>query len=83
MKHVPDPMLSKIEQLDSISTFIMEISESYNEYCLNLFDLTKEGSDDEEEDLGETTKEAPLREKFLDKYMPNRAQRKRLSLVDK
>ena len=43
------------------------------------FDMTKEDSSENEsnEDL-EETKEAPLREKFFDRYMPYRAQKKRL-----
>jgi hypothetical protein len=74
MRHVPDPILQKINKLDAVSTFILEISVSYNEYCFNLFDLTKEDSDNESDEDGDVnTDQAPLREKFLDRYMPNRA----------
>ena len=79
LKQVPEDISTKIEELDAVTDMIAEISESYNEYCFKVFDMTKEDSSENEsnEDL-EETKEAPLREKFFDRYMPYRAQKKRL-----
>ena len=45
---MPDIISKKIDGLDAVTEMIAETSESYNEYCYKVFDMTKEDSSENE-----------------------------------